>query len=39
MLVAAEHFAFCPENMWQGTALAAYAEQLIGVNHWGFWWD
>ncbi|MER7894550.1 DUF4253 domain-containing protein [Micromonospora sp. NPDC094482] len=40
--VAAEHFAFCPDNIWQGPrpcTLAAYAERLIGANSWGFWWD
>ncbi|WP_254406845.1 DUF4253 domain-containing protein [Streptomyces sp. GMY02] len=42
LAVAAEHFAFCPDNVWQGQhrqALAAYADQLIGVNCWEFWWD
>ncbi|MFI1786193.1 DUF4253 domain-containing protein [Streptomyces rubiginosohelvolus] len=42
LLVAAEHFAFCPDNIWQGRrpyTLAAYAEQLIGVHYWDFWWD
>ncbi|QKV93623.1 DUF4253 domain-containing protein [Streptomyces sp. NA02950] len=31
LLVAAEHFAFCPDNIWQGRrpyTLAAYAERL-----------
>lgn len=39
--VAAEHFAFCPDNVWQGShpTLSAYAEQLVGVNCWTFWWD
>ncbi|MGC9668658.1 DUF4253 domain-containing protein [Planosporangium sp. 12N6] len=38
--VAAEHFAFCPDLVWQGTGtLTAYAEQLVGVNNWSFWWD
>ncbi|MES4831284.1 MULTISPECIES: DUF4253 domain-containing protein [Streptomyces] len=36
LLVAAEHFAFCPDNMWQGNrpyTLAAYAERITGVHH------
>jgi hypothetical protein len=40
--VAAEHFALCPDNIWQGQhpqTLAAYAERLIGLNSWEFWWD
>ena len=38
--VAAEHFAFCPDNVWQGPGtLAAYAEQLVGQPKWSFWWD
>ncbi|HEY0697822.1 MAG TPA: DUF4253 domain-containing protein [Micromonospora sp.] len=40
--VAAEHFAFCPDNIWQGDApftLAGYAERLVGAHFWGFWWD
>ncbi|MFF8414366.1 DUF4253 domain-containing protein [Streptomyces omiyaensis] len=39
--VAAEHFAFCPDNVWQGSCedLAAYAEQLVGADQWTFWWD
>ncbi|WP_167469580.1 DUF4253 domain-containing protein [Streptomyces rubrogriseus] len=40
--VAAEHFAFCPDNIWQSShpyTLAAYAERLVGVNSWDFWWD
>jgi hypothetical protein len=42
LLVAAEHFAFCPDSIWQGPrpcALAAYAERIIGMNSWDFWWD
>ncbi|MDH6133290.1 hypothetical protein P3T37_002685 [Kitasatospora sp. MAA4] len=41
-LVAAEHFAFCPDNVWQNShrnALAAYAERLIATHYWEFWWD
>ncbi|MFF4506179.1 DUF4253 domain-containing protein [Streptomyces sp. NPDC001401] len=40
--VAAEHFAFCPDNILQGadTTLAAYAEhQLLNQPAWHFWWD
>ncbi|MFJ9432060.1 DUF4253 domain-containing protein [Streptomyces sp. NPDC101490] len=42
LLVAAEHFAFCPDNIWQGArpcALASYAERLVGACTWQFWWD
>ncbi|MFI0990606.1 DUF4253 domain-containing protein [Streptomyces exfoliatus] len=42
LLVAAEHFALCPDNIWQGTrphTLTAYAERLTGTHHWDFWWD
>jgi hypothetical protein len=39
--VAAEHFAFCADNIWQSstTALTAYADQLIDAPIWSFWWD
>ncbi|MFJ8212061.1 DUF4253 domain-containing protein [Streptomyces sp. NPDC096033] len=40
--VAAEHFAFCPDNIWQGPhpqTLSAYAERLIDTHFWNFWWD
>lgn len=38
--VAAEHFAFCPDNVTQGSgSLRAYAESLVGVPTWSFWWD
>ena len=38
--VAAEHFAFCRDNFsYASGALASYAEELIGVPHWSFWWD
>ncbi|WP_367321527.1 DUF4253 domain-containing protein [Streptomyces sp. HUAS ZL42] len=39
--VAAEHFAFCPDNVLQqgpGT-LEAYAGRLVGERTWTFWWD
>ncbi|WP_327317040.1 DUF4253 domain-containing protein [Streptomyces sp. NBC_01235] len=38
--VAAEHFAFCPDTITQGTgSLREYAQQLIGERAWHFWWD
>lgn len=40
--VAAEHFAFCPDNITQGphNTLSAYAEQeLLNAQTWSFWWD
>ncbi|MFE7841765.1 DUF4253 domain-containing protein [Streptomyces sp. NPDC057474] len=40
--VAAEHFAFCPDNIWQGTADGtrhAYARTLLDEPTWSFWWD
>ncbi|WP_093905447.1 DUF4253 domain-containing protein [Streptomyces sp. cf386] len=40
--VAAEHFAFCPDNIWQDsdTTIRAYAEnQLLNQPVWHFWWD
>jgi hypothetical protein len=39
--IAAEHFAFCPDNVWQGNApdLAGYANQLVDAPIWSFWWD
>lgn len=38
--VAAEHFAFCPDNVWQGSgSLARYADRLVGATAWAFWWD
>ncbi|MFI6490503.1 DUF4253 domain-containing protein [Streptomyces sp. NPDC050564] len=40
--VAAEHFAFCPDNITQGDheTLRAYAaHELLGKQVWSFWWD
>lgn len=39
--VAAEHLAFCPDNVWQGAgSLRSYAESLLDApHHWTFWWD
>ncbi|AZK94542.1 MULTISPECIES: DUF4253 domain-containing protein [Streptomyces] len=42
LLVAAEHFAFCPDNIWQNSlaqSLASYAERLVDSHAWDFWWD
>lgn len=42
LAVASEHFAFCPDNIWQGSSpytIAAYAEQLVDAPVWTFWWD
>lgn len=40
--LAAEHFAFCPDNITQGTfdTLREYArESLLAKPTWHFWWD
>ncbi|MFE3556337.1 DUF4253 domain-containing protein [Streptomyces sp. NPDC059193] len=39
--LAAEHFAFAPDNVWQGSGTVRdYAQEaLIGSTHWSFWWD
>ncbi|MFF8969960.1 DUF4253 domain-containing protein [Streptomyces sp. NPDC014995] len=38
--VAAEHFAFCPDNVLQGPgSLREYAKGLVGERAWYFWWD
>lgn len=39
--VAAEHFAFCPDNIVQGTGtIRAYAgKYVLGKADWWFWWD
>ncbi|NUQ99489.1 MAG: DUF4253 domain-containing protein [Streptomyces sp.] len=40
LAIAAEHFAFCPDNITQGAgSLTAYADQLIDAHDWEFWWD
>jgi hypothetical protein len=43
LLIAAEHFAFCPDNVWQGEvdvqSIQDYAEKLVGQECWSFWWD
>jgi hypothetical protein len=38
--IAAEHYAFCPDNIWQGGAgFEEYAADLVDADHWSFWWD
>ncbi|SDQ34536.1 protein of unknown function [Thermostaphylospora chromogena] len=38
--VAAEHWAFCPDSVFQGPGtLVEYAEEIRGRNAWSFWWD
>ncbi|WP_017582288.1 DUF4253 domain-containing protein [Nocardiopsis valliformis] len=40
--VAAEHFAFCPDLVWQGHSphtLRGFAERLVDCPVWNFWWD
>ncbi|MFD0855438.1 DUF4253 domain-containing protein, partial [Actinomadura adrarensis] len=38
--VAAEHLAFCPDNIRQGVGtLEEYAKGLVGADNWSFWWD
>jgi Domain of unknown function (DUF4253) len=39
--IAAEHFAFCPDNITQGyeTIRDYVHEALLDKNHWTFWWD
>lgn len=39
--LAAEHFAFCPDNVEQNPpyTLGGYAERLVGERAWTFWWD
>jgi hypothetical protein len=38
--VAAEHFAFCTDNITQGQgSISDYAEELPGATSWWFWWD
>ncbi|TMF13062.1 MAG: DUF4253 domain-containing protein [Chloroflexi bacterium] len=40
LALAAEHFAFCPDNITQGAGtVAAYAESLRDSPVWTFWWD
>lgn len=38
--LAAEHFAVCPDQVWQGTdTVEDYAARLRGQPTWAFWWD
>lgn len=38
--VAAEHWAFCPDTMFQGPeTLEEYADEIRGRASWSFWWD
>src|SRR5690606_31158502 len=38
--VAAEHWAFCPDVLFQGPGtLTGYAEEIRGKTSWSFWWD
>jgi hypothetical protein len=38
--VAAEHWAFCPDNIIQGPGtLMDYAAHIRGRTSWSFWWD
>ncbi|MGW2650853.1 DUF4253 domain-containing protein [Streptomyces sp. NPDC001393] len=39
--LAAEHFAFCPDNITQSGpgSLRDYAKALVGNPTWTFWWD
>ncbi|MEW2356080.1 DUF4253 domain-containing protein [Spirillospora sp. NPDC029432] len=37
--VAAEHFAFCPDNWVDHSTLEDYAETILKADHWSFWWD
>jgi hypothetical protein len=42
LAVAAEHFAFCPDNVWQGhdpQTLTGYAKRIVKDHSWAFWWD
>jgi Domain of unknown function (DUF4253) len=40
LAVAAEHFAFCLDNVGQGPgAIRRYATDLPGAPIWSFWWD
>jgi Domain of unknown function (DUF4253) len=40
LAVAAEHFAFCPDNVYQGAgSIRRYAAALPGAAIWSFWWD
>ena len=38
--MAAEHYAFCPDNIDQGPgSIEDYAPGLVNLDRWDFWWD
>ncbi len=38
--IAAEHLAFCSDNIYQGVgSIAEYAPMLVKEHRWDFWWD
>jgi hypothetical protein len=38
--VTCEHLAFCPDAVWQcSDSFSEHAEDLVGSQSWGFWWD
>ena len=38
--IAAEHLAFCPDNIFQGVGtVSEYAPMLVDAHRWDFWWD
>ena len=40
LAVAAEHFAFCSDNVYQGVgSIREYADELPWDARWAFWWD
>ena len=40
MAIAAEHLAFCPDNIFQGVgSIGEYVPYLVDANRWDFWWD
>jgi len=40
MAIAAEHLAFCPDNIFQGVgSIGEYAPHLVDAHRWDFWWD
>lgn len=40
LALAAEHCAFCQDNIWQGSGtIGAYSRALAGSRTWQFWWD
>jgi hypothetical protein len=40
LAAAAEHVAFCMDNIYQGAgSISEYARGLTGATRWSFWWD